>query len=327
MSNKKKNRINGVNNSFFERIFNLREFVVLTIVLIVFVFLAISAKQFLTIQNFRSLGNYMATDMIIAAFLTISLIAGNTDLSVGSNLGCSGFVCGLMLNHGHPIPICIIGGLLTGLFIGFFNATVITRLKVPPFIATIGAMFVFKGVGLLIINSTTLSNFPTSFNNLVQGRKILGIPTLIFVMLVIVILVSFLLKKVSFFRQAFFIGSNLESAKLAGINVNKFFYISYILTGLAAALAGVLSISRYGSAPASLGQNIEFRIISGILIGGTSLSGGDGSIIGTFLGVLLMALLNNALTLHGVDANVQQIFTGGILISAVAIDQAKKKHV
>lgn len=312
--------------SIISKIFEVREIVILLLVLTLSVFMSFYSKQFLTVPNFKVIGNYMATDMIIGAFLTISLIAGNTDFSVGSNMGCSAFVCGLMLNAGFGIPICIIGGLLCGMAIGALNGFIVVRLKVLPMIATMGTWMAFKGVGLMIINSSTLSNFPVAFKSIVQDWNIAGISTLIIVMIIVTLIASFLLKKVSFFHQAYFIGSNRESAKLAGIRVDRFVYVLYIIIGLCAAIAGVLSISRYGSAPASLGQGVEFRVISALLIGGVSLNGGEGSILGTFLGILLMALISNALTLFGIDTNLQNVLIGSIMVIAVAIDEFNRRR-
>lgn len=309
-----------------KKFFQIREIVILLLVLALAVFMALNHPQFMSMPNMRIICNYMATDMIIAAFLTISLIAGNTDFSVGSNMGCSAFVCGLLLNADVPIPLCILAALVCGALIGALNAFLITKLKVLPMIATMGTWMSFKGVGLMIINSSTLSNFPMAFKAIVQDGSVLGIPTLIFVMFVATIVAMVLLKYVTFFHQAYFIGSNKESAKLAGINVNKFVYVMYILIGLSAAVAGVLSISRYGSAPASLGQGVEFRIISALLIGGVSLNGGEGSVLGTFLGVLLMALISNALTLFAIDTNLQNVLIGAIMVISVAVDEANRRR-
>lgn len=309
-----------------KKIFQIREIVILLLVLLLAGFMALNHPQFMSMPNMRIICNYMATDMIIAAFLTISLIAGNTDFSVGSNMGCSAFVCGLLLNADVPIPLCILAALACGCLIGALNAFVITKFRVLPMIVTMGTWMSFKGVGLMIINSSTLSNFPMAFKAIVQDGSILGIPTLIFFMFLATIVAMILLKYVTFFHQAYFIGSNPESAKLAGINVNKFVYVMYILIGLAAAVAGVLSISRYGSAPASLGQGVEFRIISALLIGGVSLNGGEGSVLGTFLGVLLMALIANALTLFAIDTNLQNVLIGAIMVISVAVDEANRRR-
>lgn len=309
-----------------KRILQIREIVIFMLVLILCVFMALKHPQFMTMANVRIIGNYMSTDMIIGAFLTISLIAGNTDFSVGSNLGCSAFVCGLMLNKGLPIPVAILLGLVTGCAIGFLNGFIINNFKILPMIATMGTWMAFKGAGLMIINSSTLSNFPMAFKAIVQDGDILGIPLLMVVMIIVTVTAALLLKYVSFFHQAYFIGSNPESARLSGINVKRFVYVLYTMIGFFAAVAGVLSISRYGSAPSSLGQGVEFRIISGLLIGGVSLNGGEGSIVGTFLGILLMALISNALTLFNIDTNLQNVLIGAIMIISVAVDEANRRR-
>lgn len=308
------------------RVFEIREIVIFLLVLVLSVFITLQSSQFLTQANFRVVGNYIAVDMIIGAFLTISLIAGKTDFSVGSNMGCSAFVCGLLLNAGTPIPLAILCGLLTGLAIGALNAFCVVRLKVLPMIVTMGTWMAFKGVGLILINSSALSNFPLAFKAIVQDWQVFGISTLIIAMLTVTVIAALLLKYVSFFHQAYFIGSNPESAKLSGINVNRFTYVLYMLIGFCSAFAGILSISRYGSAPASLGQGVEFRVISALLIGGVSLNGGEGSILGTFLGILLMALINNALTLLGIDSNLQNVLIGSIMVISVAIDEANRRR-
>ena len=312
--------------SLLKRIFEIREIVILLLVLLLSAFMAINSKQFMTLANVKTIGNYMANDMIIGAFLTISLIAGNTDFSVGSNMGCSAFTCGLLLNAGLPIWLCILCGLLVGVMIGAINAFCIVRLKVVPMIATMGTWMAFKGVGLMIINSSTLSNFPAAFKAIVQKWNLFGVSTLIVVMVIVTVVAMLLLKYVSFFHQAYFIGSNPESARLSGINVTRFVYVIYIIIGFFAALAGILATSRYGSAPASLGQGVEFRVISALLIGGVSLSGGEGSIFGTFLGILLMALISNALTLFAIDTNLQNVLIGSIMIISVAIDEFNRRR-
>lgn len=171
---------------------------ILLLVLVLGVFMALNSRQFLTTANFKTIGNYMANDMIIGAFLTISLIAGNTDFSVGSNMGCSAFVCGLLLNAGLPVWVCILVGLCVGVAIGALNAFCIVQLKVVPMIATMGTWMAFKGAGLMIINSSTLSNFPASFKAIVQDWNLFGVSTLIVVMLIVAVVAALLLKYVSF---------------------------------------------------------------------------------------------------------------------------------
>lgn len=316
----------SVFRTIVKAIMEMRELVVLLVVILMSIFMALNSEQFMTMANVKIIGNYMATDMIMGSFLTIALIAGLKDFSIGSNMGCSAFVCGLMLNAGQDIIPSILCGMVVGIAIGAINAFVVVKLHLLPMIATLGTQMAFKGAGLMIINSTTLSNFPMEFKAIVQEWKVFGLSTLIIVMIIIVLITSFLLKYTSFFHQAYFIGSNPDSARLSGINVSRFYFIIYMIVGASAALAGILSISRYGSAPASLGQGVEFRVVSGLLIGGVSMSGGEGSILGAFLGILLMALIANALTLFGVDSNLQNVLIGSIMIISVAIDEANRRR-
>ena len=325
-SAKLQNRENHGVKAILKQILEIREITIFLLVVLLVIVMALNHPQFMTMANLRIIGNYMATDMIMGAFLTVSLIAGNTDFSIGSNMGCSAFVCGLMLNSGYGILVSILVGLLVGCCIGALNAFIITSLKVLPMIATMGTWMTFKGAGLMIINSRALANFPLAFKNIVQEGTVFGIPILIAVMLIVTVAAALLLKYVSFFHQAYFIGSNPESARLSGINVTKFVYVIYIMIGFFSALAGILSISRYGSAPASLGQGVEFRVISALLIGGVSLNGGEGSIVGTFFGILLMALISNALTLFAVDSNLQNVLIGAIMVISVAIDEANRRR-
>ena len=309
-----------------KNVFAVREITVLLLVVILSVAMACSTPQFLTMPNLRIILNYMATDMIMGSMLAIALIAGLKDFSIGSNMGFSAFVCGLMLNKGLPIWLCILAAMITGICIGALNATIVVRLKIIPYVATLGTWYAFKGAGQMIINSTSLSNFPLAFKSIVQDSDIFGFSIIVIVMLVVALFSNFLLKRTSYFHQAYFIGANQESAKLAGINVNKFYYVIYMMLGAACALAGVLSISRYGSAPASLGQGVEFRVVFGILIGGVSMSGGSGTILGAFLGLMLMSLIANALTLFNIDSNLQNVLIGIIMVFSVAIDEYNKRR-
>lgn len=250
-----------------KNVFAVREITVLLLVVLLSLAMTFTAPQFLTMANLRIILNYMATDMIMGSMLAIALIAGLKDFSIGSNMGFSAFVCGLLLNADMPIWFSILMGILCGICIGALNATIVVRLKIIPYVATLGTWYAFKGAGLMIINSTSLSNFPLAFKSIVQDTEILGFSILVVIMLIMTLLANFLLKRTAYFHQAYFIGSNQESAKLAGINVNKFYYVIYMMLGASCALAGILSISRYGSAPASLGQGVEFRVVVGILIG------------------------------------------------------------
>jgi len=183
----------------------------------------------------------------------------------------------------------------------------------------------YQGLGIIIVGGASIANFPLAFKKIAQEWNLLGIPFNILVMIVIVAISVVVLRKVNFFHQAYFIGGNPESAKLVGLNTERFTLITYGINGLLASIAGVLTISRLGSAPASTGQGVEFNIITALLIGGVSFNGGAGSIWGALLGTLMMSIISNVLALFSVSADVQLLIVGFVLILAVAVDEFTRR--
>jgi len=313
-------------SSVLKSLLEMREMTILLIVLVFCVVLSLSSPYFLTSTNAMIIINGLALDIIIAVGMTIALIGGNIDFSVGSTLGVSGFVTALLLQRGTYIPLSILIGILVGIILGFLNGIMVVKLKVLPIVVTMGTWMGYKGLGLMIVGSSAIANLPKAFSAISQKWNLFGIPFNILIMIVVVIIGMWLLKYINFFHQAFFIGGNVESARLAGINVNKFIIIIYSIIGGLAALSGVLMISRLGSAPASLGQGMEFRIVTAMLIGGVSFLGGEGSILGAFLGALLMGIISNALAIFGINAYLQLVIVGIILIFAVALDESNRRR-
>lgn len=304
----------------------MREFSILLIILVMSTVLSLVSSSFFSAMNWIIILNGFALNMIFGVGMTISLIAGNIDFSVGSTLGVCGFTTALLLQRGLPIPLTILVVFLCGAFLGLINGFLIIRLKVLPIVVTMGTWMAYQGLGLLMVGNRSLANLPAAFKMISQNTQILGVPVNVFVMLVVVVIGIFLLKYVKFFRQAFFIGGNKESARLAGIKVNQFVLCSYMLTGFLCALSSVLMVSRLGSAPASMGQGLEFKVIVGMLIGGVSFNGGEGSIVGALLGMLLMSIISNALSIFGVNAYAQLMIVGITLIASVAIDEANRRR-
>jgi ribose/xylose/arabinose/galactoside ABC-type transport system permease subunit len=312
--------------TIWSRILDIRELSLLILILLSSITLSLATPYFLTINNVLIIFNGLALDMIIATGMTISLIGGLIDFSVGSILGCAGFISARLLSLNVPVFICILAGIFSGILLGLLNGIIINKLKVLPIVATIGTWMAFKGLGILIIGGASIANFPKIFKNISQSWNLFGVPFNIVVMVVIVAVGIFLLKKVNFFHQAYFVGGNAESAKLAGINISKFTLAMYAINGLLAAIAGILMISRLGSAPATLGQGTEFRIVTALLIGGISFNGGEGSIYGAFLGALLMSIITNVLALFSLSADVQLLIIGFVLIFAVALDEYNRRR-
>jgi ribose transport system permease protein len=225
-----------------------------------------------------------------------------------------------------PVPIAILAALVFGMFLGSINGILIVNLKVLPIVVTMGTWMAYKGLGLIMIGNRSLSNMPAAFKAIAQRWQVLGIPFNIVVMLIIMAIGMVLLKYVPFFHEAYYIGGNIESARLAGINVNRFVIIMYMLNGMMCAISGLLMLSRLGSAPSTMGQGNEFRIVTGLLIGGVSFAGGEGSILGTFLGVLLMGIISNALAILRINGNMQLVIIGFILVFAVSMDESNRRR-
>jgi len=312
--------------TYVSGLLQIKELTILLIVLVLGIFLSISSRFFLTTNNLRIIMNGLALDMIIATSMTILLIGGYIDFSVGSMLGCAGFMAGLIMQAGHSVPLAILAALGFGLVLGAINGILVVNLKVIPIVVTMGTWMAYKGLGLIMIGNASVSNIPQSFKNIAQNWELFGIPFNIVVMLVIMFIGIFLLKYITFFHESYFIGGNNESARLAGINVSRFVIIMYMLTGLMAAISGLLMVSRLGSALSTMGQGNEFRIVTGLLIGGVSFSGGEGSIVGTFLGVFLMGMISNALAIFGINGNMQLVIIGMILVFAVSMDESNRRR-
>lgn len=312
--------------SFFGRLVEMRELSILLIIFVMGIVLSIASPNFMTLMNMKIILNGFALNMIFGVGMTISLIAGNIDFSVGSILGVCGFITALLLQSGMAIPLCILLVLCIGGFLGFVNGFMIVRLKVLPIVVTLGTWMAYQGIGLMIVGNRSLAQLPAAFKAIAQETTILGVPFNVAVMVIVVVVGILLLKYVGFFHQAYFIGGNRESARLAGIKVNKFIMISYLITGALCALSAVLMVSRLGSAPGSLGQGIEFKVIVGMLIGGVSFNGGEGSIFGALLGMLLMSMISNALSIFGVNSYAQLIIVGAILIASVSLDEANRRR-
>lgn len=312
--------------SLFGKLIEMRELSILLIIVVMGIVLGFASPNFMTLMNLKIILNGFALNMIFGVGMTISLIAGNIDFSVGSTLGVCGFITALLLQSGMAIPLVIVLVLCIGGFLGFVNGFLIVRLKVLPIVVTLGTWMAYQGIGLMIVGNRSLAQLPAAFKAISQQTTVCGVPFNVAVMIVVVLVGMLLLKYVGFFHQAYFIGGNRESARLAGIKVNKFIMISYLITGALCALSAVLMVSRLGSAPGSLGQGIEFKVIVGMLIGGVSFNGGEGSIFGALLGMLLMSMISNALSIFGVNSYAQLIIVGAILIASVSLDEANRRR-
>jgi ribose transport system permease protein len=303
------------------RLFGFREVAILLSVIVAFSVLSLSSPQFLTVSNLVAVALGLSFDAIVVVGMTALLVSGGFDLSVGSVVSLSGAVTAMLIHKaGVAIPFAVIVGLAVGTSIGVANGVLIALVRVNPLITTLATMGLARGAALVLTSGDTTASLPSAFTWIGQG-KLLGLQGPFWLMLVVVILGEFLLRCTTFFRRAYYIGSNERAARLAGINVDLTKICLYALTSFLAALSAVVLIARFGAAPVSIGQGMELRVISAAVIGGASLSGGQGSVVGSFLGIALLALISNGLNLTGVSVYWQQLISGGVLLLAVVMDR------
>nr|WP_280922250.1 ABC transporter permease [Ammoniphilus resinae] len=295
------------------------------IILVLGVILSISSPVFLTTQNLLSVLLGLSVEAIIAAGMTVLMVAGGFDLSIGSVVAFVGAVTAMALRAGASVPLAILLGIVVGAAVGLLNGFIIAKLKINPFITTLGTMQAVRGLVLIVTGGRNISGLPESFTILGQG-KLFGVQSLIIVMLLVIIIGDIFLRKSRALRQTYYIGSSEKAAILSGINVNKVKIWIYVLSGVLAALAGILMTARLGSASVTAGTGMEFRVITAVIIGGASLQGGEGSVFGAFLGCLLMALITNGMNLVGIDVYWQNFVVGATLLVAVIIDQYTMKR-
>jgi ribose/xylose/arabinose/galactoside ABC-type transport system permease subunit len=311
-----------------------------SLLLIVIVLSVLSPHRFLTGDNLLNVFRRSSVNAIIAVGMTAIIISGGIDLSVGSMLALAGMLgAWTMLKLGHAgtatqdvvTTELTTGGMLAGALVGaatgtacgFFNGTLITRLKLPPFIVTLGTMSAYRGISY-VINDGQPYNVP-AFTYLGSGG-FAGMPVSIVIAAVIFVLASLILRYTPLGRYTYAIGSNREAAFHAGINVSRNLTVIYTLTGLLVGVAAMIATSRTVSAQPTAGINLELDTIAAVVIGGASLSGGRGTMIGTIIGTLLIGFLRNGCTLLGISTNVQLIVVGAIIVLAVTVDQMARSR-
>ena len=257
---------------------------------------------------------------ILACGMMVLMISGMFDLSIGGNLAFSGIMAGLAAKYlGLPPVAAFLVGCAWGLLLGMLNGVLVTRFRINALIATLATLSIYRG-GLQLVSGAGVTNIGNNFTVFGQ-TKILGIYSPFWFMAVIVLLFGFLVGRTRFFRQAYYIGGNARAAKLSGINVDRTVFIFFAIMGLLAGLAGALLASRLNTAVVLAGQGVELKVITAVVLGGASLSGGVGTIVGAFLGVLFMALLQNAMIIAGINPFWQLIVVGVVLLLSVGLDQ------
>ena len=309
----------------------LLAFGALIVLIIVF---SVASPNFLQFNNIIGILLATAINGVLALGVTYVIISGGIDLSIGTVMTLSAVITGVLItNMDLPVPVGIVGGILTGGLAGVANGILIARFHIPPFIATLGMLNVAKGFALVISGLKPIYfNDTPEVNQSAMGSLIgslipgLAIPNIVLVLFGAALVASLVLSKTVLGRFTFALGSNEEAARLSGVSVDRWKIAVYTTCGLFAGLAGVLIAARLNSAQPALGQGYELDAIAAAVIGGTSLSGGEGSILGTVIGAFIISTLTNGLRILSVPQEWQIVVTGGIVILAVYLDVVRRRQ-
>ena len=303
-----------------------REFGNFLVVVVIFITMSFASPYFMTRLNMHALLLALSIQTIIGVGMTILMVSGGFDLSVGSVIGLTGMVAGMLIKKaGIPVPAAVIMSLLVGAVIGLFHGLMVTKVGLNPFIVTLAGLSLYRGLTLIINDGKQVAQIGDVFNSIGQ-YKLLGIQMPIWYAIFFIIAGDILLRRNKYLRQNFFIGGNETAARLLGIQVDNVQISNYILTSVIAAFAGVVWTGRMGSATVYAGTGLELKVITAVIIGGASLSGGEGSVLGAFLGSLIMVLIINILTLIGIKIYWQNFMIGAILLFAVTLDAVSIKR-
>jgi ribose transport system permease protein len=297
----------------------LRESNILIITIIFIIFLSVTQPAFTSRINIFGLLYAISVNSIIAGAMTVLIVSGGFDMSVGATLGFCGVAVALLLKSGAGIVASIIITIIIGCAIGLIIGFIVAYLKINPFITTLAAWFVIGSAMLILAGGRNISGLPNAFY-LISDFKIFNIPMIIIFSIFSLFIFDFLLRKNVFFRQNYYIGDNEAAANLCGINVKKKKLFNYMITSGMAAIAGIFLTARFNSALNTAGEENAFEIITAVIIGGASLNGGSGTVIGSFLGLIFMALIRDTLVLFKVDLVWNKIAIGFILLIAVLAD-------
>jgi ribose transport system permease protein len=294
--------------------------------IVLFVALAIASPHFLTSTNLSSVARQTAVINIMSLGMTVIIIAGGIDLSVGAILAMGGVLGTMALARGWSIPAGVSVGVATGLFWGTCNGVLTTRLRIAPFIVTLGTLGIIRGVTLIVTNGLPIHQIPRSFSFLGEGT-VLGVPFVLWILVVCAAVTHVILEHTRLGRYAFAIGSNPAAAVYAGVPVALYTTAVYSYAGMLTGLAGMIEASRLMTGQPTAGNGYELQAIAAVIIGGGSFYGGEGSVVGTLIGAFIMGLLSNGSDLLGVSPYLQQAIIGGVIILAVTVDELRKRRV
>lgn len=288
------------------------------------VIISIITPRFLNVNNLLNVLTQVSVNAVIAIGMSYVILTGGIDLSVGSILAITGAVSASIIVKSNSVFLAIVTAIIIGALIGAFNGIIVSKGKIQPFIVTLAAMTIFRGVTYVYTNGTPISGLGKDFT-FIGNAKVLGIPFPVIITLIVFLIAYYIINETRFGRYVYALGGNEDSTRLSGINTDRIKMIVYVVSGIAAAISGVIVTSRIGSASPNAGSGYELDAIAAVVLGGTSLSGGEGSITGTIIGAMIIGVLNNGLNLMNVSPFYQSIVKGLVILLAVLIDKRNKK--
>lgn len=297
---------------------------ILIFLIVLFLFLSFASPYFFTVDNLTTILRQVAVVGIVTVGMTMVILTGGIDLSVGSILGLSSVILAKLMVSGISISIAITITLIFGMILGFFNGFLINKINISPLISTLGTMTIYKGITYIVTNGGTIYGFPKSFSFIGQGY-IFGVPVPVIILIFVYGFGFFILNSTRFGRYIYGIGGNEKASTLSGVDVVKVKYMVYIISGLLAALASVVMLSRINSALPNTGVGLEFDVVTAVVLGGVSVNGGEGKLQGVIVGLLIIGILTNGMILLSIGEYFQTVVKGLVLLTAVGIDNMVKK--
>jgi ribose transport system permease protein len=302
------------------RHFDWRQYIAYIAFVVVFIFFAatLSSDGFLTVNNLLNIIRQTAIIAIVGVAVTFVISAAEIDLSVGAIAGLSSLNAAFAVQHGYGLVGGFVAGLATGLVIGVINGLLVTRVAIPSFLVTLGMMGICRGVAMWVSETAPIPILDKNFNFMFGSGDIGQIPVLLIWALLIAIVGHVLLRKTAFGRQTLAVGGNRNAARFSGVNITKLKLLIFIMSGMMAGFAGILYAGRMQTGRYTFGDGDELSVIAAVILGGTSLFGGVGTVVGTVVGAVMIGTINNGLIIMGLDVSQQMIVKGVIIILAVA---------
>ena len=322
----KNNRLGKFGGGILTGLKNYDQLGILIVLIAIIVLVSIVKPVFLSEENLVNIFRSTSFVYIIGIAMTFVLITGGFDLSVGAVMAMGGILSSMAAQAGLSIPLCVVIGVLFGVGIGVLNGLFVVKLNIPPLIVTLGMLYICQSLILIITSGRAIYPLPDNFKVMGQG-SVGGVPNVFLIAIVLTVVAMVTLKLTPYGRSVYSVGGNREAARLSGINVQKIMVSVYILTGSSAALAGILMAARLNSAQPSAGSGYELTVIAAVIIGGTSMFGGSGSVIGTFIGAFLMLVIETSMLLLKISPYWQNFVVGVIIIFAVGLDQYRRKKM